>query len=208
MKRSLLIAGLVLMIVQGYAQTIRWAKGEDLNFLDGEKTLKILICYDSMTFDNGKSEMAYQEEVAKAYDAEVPGKGQKYLERWKLSKEKVFTDYFMKDFPKAMGKFKMKAGPDVKGNRYLMKIYPLTVTTGAATMPFQRGAPAYTDFRISFVEEADPKNEVGSVFIYQVMGTPVGYDMDQSFIGRFKNCFWFGGMALGRDMVRIKKAKK
>jgi hypothetical protein len=198
----------ILFTIAGQAQTIRWASGEDLKFLDGEKSLRVLIVYDSMTFDNGKSEMAYHEEVAKAYNSEKPGKGDVYLEKWKHAKETVFTRYYLKDFEGSMKKLKIKAAEDAKDNKYLLKIYPLTVTTGAASFPGQRGSPSYTDFRLEFVEEANPKNVLASVFIYQVMGTLVGKDLDQSFIGRFKNCFWFCGISIGREMIKIKKGKK
>jgi hypothetical protein len=208
-KLVVLVFGLLLQLTTfSYAQTLRWSKGEDLSFLEGEKTMKIIICYDSMTFDNGKKEMAYQEEVAKAYDSEKPGKGQIYLEKWKKAKEDVFTKYFLKDFKGSMKKMKIDIDENATGNKYIVKVYPLAVTPGAASFPGQRGAPSYTDFRVEFVEEANPKNVVGSVFIYQVMGTLVGYDLDQSFIGRFKNCFWFCGISLGREMIKIKKGKK
>ena len=189
----------------GYSQTIRWSKGEDLKFLDGEKSLKVVISYDSLVFDNGKKEMEFQEEIAKGYEADKPGKGTAYLEKWAKAKTEVFTPHFMKDFEGYMKKIKIKADPEAKDNKYVLIVYPLTVTPGAASFPGQRGAPSYCDFRLSIVEEANPKNEVASVFVYQVMGMLIGHDFDQSFIGRFKNCFWFCGIVVGKDIVKKKK---
>lgn len=206
---TLLAIALLLNIVSGYSQTVRWAKGKDLKFLDGQKTMKVVIIYDSMTFDNGKSEKVYQEEVAKAKEAEEAGAGKAYLERWEKSKgpDGVFIDRWMQDFEGCMKKLGIKASPTAKDYKYVVKVYPLAVTEGAASFPGQRGAPAYADFRVEFVEDANPKNVVGSVFLYQVMGRLIGHDWDFSFIGRFKNCFWFGGMTIGREMIKIKKDK-
>ncbi len=206
---AVIVFAISINIIGGYSQTIRWSKGKDLEFLKGEKLLKVVILYDSMTFDNGKKEMEYQSEVAKAYNAEVPGKGDKYLERWEREKMMdggVFIDRWMKDFTGSMKKMHIKAGPKVEGAKYILKVYPLTVTTGKAGIVV-RGAPAYSDFRIEFVEAANPNKVAGSVFLYQVMGTLVGNDLDFSFIGRFKNCFWFGGITLGREMIKIYKGK-
>lgn len=192
-----LLVGLVAFSMN--AQKVQLKKGS-LNFLKGVKTVNLEYDYSTMGVGKYKRESDYVNEKVKKYNADEPGKGDKFKEGWISSRSNRYQPKFEELINKELGKTGMKLSDDMSEADVT-----LTVVTTFTEPGFNIGImkkPAACNFRYVFTDnngkvlaELTQVNVPGSQF--------AGFDYDAG--SRIAESYAKGGKSLGKTMYKVVK---
>ena len=173
-----------------------------LNFLKGQKNLKIEYDYDSMGVGSFAKEADYINRKVEEYNSKEPGKGDKWLLAWKGDRARVFQPKFETMLNRYVNP-ELTAGPSFADAQYI-----LVVKTTFTEPGFNAGWPIKKDASINVVYEFFDINDrhkvIAKLSNNNIPGRMAGgFDFDASL--RISEAYGTAGKALGKYLATIIK---
>lgn len=166
-RSALLVTIILLLAGSGFAQKIKWEKGEDLSFLKSEKKLAVMYDYGNITV-KGAPEASYLKDQQADLNKDKAGDGDAFVAEWTDARTKKYQPHFETEFNKTLQEsgFTIAADADAR--------YTVIVITN--DMSLGRGAtfvkkPAKVSFTILIVETANKDNILAKGTLEEVEGT-------------------------------------
>lgn len=147
-----------------------------MDFLKGEKSIKIDYTFDGLTVGKNKPEDVYCKEKVTELNGKEPGKGDKWLEGWKKNRETRYQPKFEELFDKSIGGKATIAQPGSDAK------YTMIINTTMIEPGYNIGIskmPAYINVTFLWVESANKEKILCKQSLYKVAGSQYGgYDFD------------------------------
>lgn len=175
-KLLLVIALGLLLTSSGYAQKVKLISGK-LDFLKGQKALKLQYTYDGMSVGKFDKEEDYLAKKVADYNEKEAGKGDKWAESWKADRDKRFEPSFEQMLTEQLSsKGITEIGEDVDA------LYTMIIRTKRTEPGFNVYVTrkyAEIDGIVEFVETANPDKVLATLEFEKMPGrTYGGYDFD------------------------------
>lgn len=194
MTLMMLFVGLTSMV---FSQKIIKAEG-DLTFLKSQKNLNLEYDYSEMGVGKFKTEEEYVNTKVKEYNADEPGRGDKWKESWEGSRDRVYHPKFEELFNKYSG---LTASRNNENADYTLIVKTIFTEPGFNVGVMSK--PAGVSFEYIFVDSATKK----VVAVYTQTNVPgaqaMGYDFDTS--TRISESYAKAGKMLGSFIAKNNK---
>lgn len=170
-----LTALFALLISTSFAQKIKLVEG-DIAKLAGQKSINIEFDWDQISVGKFDQEADYLKKKVEEYNADEPGRGDKWKEAWQSDKASRFEPKFIELF----NKYAEKSGLSLVqqgDSKYTMIVKTTFIEPGFNVFVTKR--PASVDVEISIVETANKSNVVAKITSKGNAGQTFGYgDLD------------------------------
>jgi hypothetical protein len=197
--KSLLAIALGLMLTMGaYAQKVSLKSGK-LDFLKGQKALKVQYEYDGMSVGKFDKEEDYIAKKKSEYNEKEPGKGDKWAESWKADREQRFEPSFEQKLTEELsGKGIKEVGKNVDAP-YTMIVK--TTRTEPGFNIYVTRKYAEIDGTATIVETANPSKVLAVIEFSRMPGRTFGaYDFDTGL--RLSESYEKAAKDLGKFIVK------
>lgn len=158
------------------AQRIELKSG-NLDFLKGQKDIKVEYVYDDMAVGKFEKEEDYVNKKVTEYNEKEAGKGDKWAVKW----EEDRGTRFQPKFEQLLNKYLVKSGVIVEQHNNEAS-YTLILNTTFTEPGFNIGImrrPAFIDVEVIFVETENHDNILAKIVIKKSPGADaMGYDFD------------------------------
>lgn len=207
--RTLKISAIICMlfILSGvvHAQKIKLVSG-NLDFLKGEKIIKVEYDYSDMGVGRYDKEADYVNQKVKDYNDDEPGRGDKWHEAWVNDR----YDRFQPKFEELINKYLEDVGVIVSATSHDAK-YTMILKTTFTEPGFNVGVmrkPALINTDVIFIETDSPDNELAKIKVEKSPGNAaMGYDYDTGL--RLQEAYAKCGKELGKYLTKnVFKNKK
>ncbi|MBC8486924.1 MAG: hypothetical protein H8D45_12920 [Bacteroidetes bacterium] len=199
MKTKILLVSLAI-IFSGmvYGQKIKLVSG-DLNFLKGQKVLKVEYNYEDMSVGKFDNEEDYIAQKVKDYNEDEPGKGEKWREAWFNDRADRYQPFFEELINKYLEDNKVVVSPVSKDAKYT-KILKTTFTEPGFNVGVAR-RPALINADVIFIETGNPDDELAKIEITKSPGSGAwGTDFDTGY--RIQEAYAKCGKELGKYLSK------
>lgn len=207
MKKIKLLAIVGFVAITGAANAQKIIEGDkDMKFLKGETKFNIEYDYTGMTIGkDNKPEEEYLKEKAAKGNEKQPGKGDRWVEKWKNDRASQYEPMFEELINKMLfkGETGATAGKNMKDAKYTIKVKTLITEPGFNSVVMK--VNPYCKYEITWVEISSGKEMAkGLVTAMGVNMASTDWDFDQS--KSIKECYAKCGKEVGAGMA--KKMKK
>ncbi len=152
-------------------------KDGNLDFLKGQKKLKVIYDYSSMSVGKFDKEEDYISKKVAEYNEKEASRGDTWLKAWKSDRTIRFQPSFENLINKYLNKINVSVDPGYDDAKYTMIIK--TVHTEPGWNIYISRKPAHINVDVLFIETGKPNNILAKMEIDKVPGqTYGGYDFD------------------------------
>ncbi len=180
MKNLTLLLAAVLLFSYTYAQKAELKSGS-VSALAGQTELNVIYDYEGLKIGSGKkarTEEEYIKEKVSEYNAKEPGKGDKWLEKWKSDRPNFYQPKFEDLMNKGLEKAGIKVAQNLSSAKYTLKVNATRIEPGISTYAFK--IPAQVDATFTITETATGK-EIAVIEILESPGQlPSAFDFDSA----------------------------
>lgn len=167
MKKTLLLIFVLFLASTTYGQKITLDKGK-LDFLKGQKSLKVEYVYDGMKVGRDLTEEEYLSERVKKYNEQERKKGDNWLRKWKNDRENKYEPKFESLLNKYLKEKKVSIYKDETDTKYTL-ILKTTYTEPGFQNPFMK-KDALINVEIIFVETINHDNIIAKIIMKKIPG--------------------------------------
>ncbi|MCD4791379.1 MAG: hypothetical protein K8R37_15400, partial [Bacteroidales bacterium] len=199
MKTKILLVSIAI-IFSGmvYGQKIKLVSG-NLDFLKGQKVLKVDYNYENMSVGKFDNEEDYIAKKVKDYNEDEPGKGDEWREAWFNDRASRYQPFFEELINKYLEDKKVVVSPVSKDAKYTM-ILKTTFTEPGFNVGVAR-KPAMINADVIFIETGNPDNELAKIVITKSPGSGAwGADFDTGY--RIQEAYAKCGKELGKYLSK------
>jgi hypothetical protein len=178
----------------------------DLKFLKSAQTLKIEYNYDDMLVGDMK-EADYIVRHTADLNKGKKGSGEEWQVKWVSDRVNRFEPAFEKRFIKTMTKAKIAAGQNKNDAAYKMIVKTIVTEPGLYTGVSVAEKPTYINTQISFVEVANPDNQLCVITCSKMIGDAgefANYDIGLRISKAYETCGYYLSAYLVKALKKIK----
>jgi hypothetical protein len=198
--KTFLLVCLIAAVTAGYGQKIKQISG-DLSQLKGQKTLNLQYSYDGLLVGD-MNEVEYINQKVKKYNADEPGKGDKWKEAWVNDRKTRYQPKFEELFNKYLEEIGMVAKEGATDARYSIVIKTIMIEPGFNVGVVRR--PASINVETDITETSNQGNSTSKISFTKVPGSDVmGFDFDSGW--RIAEAYGKLGKAFAKYIVKNTK---
>lgn len=168
------------------------AKKGDYSFLKDETTINIKYEYDDMIVGKKLTEEEYVNGKVEDYNADEPGKGDKWKEGWYGARDKRYEPKFETLINKSLEKTKLTA-TEGDGEKFLLIVKTIYTEPGFHVGVMKKAA--YVNFVFIFINTETGEEEANFTLTKVPGSQAMGYDYDAG--SRIAESYAKGGKMLG-----------
>lgn len=178
-KKNILLLSVFALVMSFFLQSCGGFKVVEgnLDFLKGQKKLKLAYDYSQMGVGKFENEADYVAKKVKEYNEKEPGKGDNWAKAWKGDRATRFQPQFEMLLNKYLNKVSVDANPDYSDAKYTLILKTVFTEPGYNIYISRKNAHINVD--VLFVETANPSKVLCKLQMDKIQGASFGgYDFD------------------------------
>ncbi len=170
MKKVAILIVMIAFVIDANAQKVKLLEG-NLDFLKGEKTLKVEFTYDENMKIGKKDADKYIEEKVKSKNRKKPGSGDEWKKKFLADREESYEPHFIKMFNFIFKKIGFTINPNGLDAKYVMVVNTTFIEPGFDVGIQSKRAMANMD--VYFMPVDDREKVLAKITITKAPGTAI-----------------------------------
>ena len=156
MKNAIVVIAMFAFVIDANAQKVKLEDG-DLDFLKGQKILKVEFTYDENMKIGKKDADDYIASKVKSKNKKKPGSGDEWKEEFLADREESYEPHFIKMFNFIYNKLGVSISPNAPGAEYVMVVNTTFIEPGYDIGFQSKRAMANMDVYFTSLDDRDKK---------------------------------------------------